>query len=582
MRFPSRKAGAYSPSRSGTGRWLALLLCGSLSLPVQAAGVRLLQVREAQVRTSVVAQAAPRAGVDAANLRVEVRYGTEQQVLMLRVNHSLGEWAARQQPASVAFEGYLPNLTGSWVRVTRTGTRWAGIWFDGVNYFGIDTAGAVADTNVDAAAAAPDSLVVFRMADAIIDGPVFVDDMVLPTMTAEGLADRVTAELRAPATASVLAPMRRLTVGLIADAELVALDGAATSTRLLERLNEVDGIFASQVGVRVQAEAPTLLEAATQPFSGTRAGTLLDQLSVYRNATLAQRGTGLSHLMTGRDLDGQTVGIAFLSDVANGVALCTNRYSASLSEARRFVSYDGLIAAHEIGHVFGAPHDGETEPDGDQSCAAVPPTFLMGATINSSRTFSSCSLEQMAPVIEIAKLQCLATFDTDLSVAASFDNANVTVGFDTAATLTVRNLGNFAVSDAQLTVTVPGGLTVTAVTATGINCALNAATVSCTPSSLAVNATASVRLTLRGAAAGVATLTTNITSSISDPQTGNNQAQASITVNSATPPPPTPPATDPQGSGGGRVGVELLGALLLLAAQRMRGYRSRQPAAVAK
>jgi Metallo-peptidase family M12/Domain of unknown function DUF11 len=570
MRFASRKAGAYLLG-------MALLGCGGLAWPAQPEQVRLLEVRTAQLRSSVMAQSAT-SGVDAGSLRVEVRAGSDQHVLMLRVNHSLGEWAARQQPASVAFEGYLPNLTGSWVRVTRSGTRWAGIWFDGANYFGIDTAGGVAAANADAAAAAPDGLVVFRMADAISEGPVLVDDMVLPVLTGEGLADRLTAELRAPATAAVLSPMRRLLVGLIADAELVALDGASTSANLLARLNVVDGIFASQVGVRIHAEAPTLLEAATQPFTGTRAGTLLDQLSVYRNATMLQRGTGLSHLMTGRDLDGQTVGIAFLSDIANGVALCTNRYSASVSEARRFVSYDGLIAAHEIGHVFGAPHDGETEPDGDQSCAAVPPTFLMGATINSSQTFSSCSLEQMTPVIEIAKLQCLTTFDTDLSVVASFDAANVALGSDTAATLTVRNLGNVAVSDAQLSVTVPAGLSVTTVTATGINCALNGSTVSCTPSALAANASASVRLTLRGAAAGIATLATNISSSVADPQTGNNQAQASITVNTGTP----APATNPTSSGGGRMGIEVLLALLL-AAQRAWMIRSgRQAAVVAK
>ena len=547
---------------------------------MQAAGVRLLQVRTGVVRTSVVAQSAPRTGVDAATLQVDVQFGSEEQSLMLRVNHSLGEWAARQQPVSVAFEGYLPNLPGSWVRVTRTGTRWAGIWFDGVNYFGIDSAGAVAATNAQAAAADPLSLVVFRLADAVIDGPVLIDEMVRPTFDSESLAKMVSAELQAPATAAVLSPMRRLMVGLIADAELVALDGASASSNMLERLNIVDGIFASQVGVRIQAENPTLLDATIQPFSGTRAGDLLDQLSVYRNATMLQRGTGLSHLMTGRDLDGQTVGIAFLSDVANGVALCSNRYSASVSEARRFVSYDGLIAAHEIGHVFGAPHDGETDPAADQSCAAEPPTSLMGATITNSRTlsFSNCSLEQMAPIIEIAKLQCLAVFDTDLSVVASFDAANVVVGSDTAATLTVRNLGNIAVTDAQLSVTVPAGLSVTAVTATGIDCALNGAAVSCTPSALAVNATATVRLSLRGAAAGIATLATNVSSSLSDPQTGNNQAQASITVSSATP--PTPPVTSSPKSGGGKAGVELLLALLLVA-QRLQGRR-RQPAAVAK
>ena len=194
--------------------------------------------------------------------------------------------------------------------------------------------------------------------------------------------------------------------------------------------------------------------------------------------------------------------------------------------------------------------------------------YLMGATINGSQKFSSCSLEQMAPVIEIAKLQCLTAFDTDLSVVASFDAAKVTVGSDTAATLTVRNLGNFTVTDAQLSVTVPAGLSVTAVTATGINCALNAAAVSCTPSALAVNAAARVRLTLRGAAAGVATLATNIASSVADPQTGNNQAQASITV-SSTPPSSRPRRTDP-GPVAARRAWKLL-ALLLIAAARAAG-----------
>jgi uncharacterized repeat protein (TIGR01451 family) len=577
MSFPPRKAGAKSGIRRAVPCWVALLLCSSV-VRAPAAELRLLQVRPATVRGDAIAPA-PRAGVEAATLRLQVQAGNQQTVLMLRENGSLGEWAAGLRSRAIAYEGYLPDLPRSWVRVTHAGTRWVGMWFDGVSYHGIDSAGEVAATNAEAAAASPDSLIVYRMADAIVDGPVFDNDMVRPDhastpVSGEDLAGMVRAQLLAPATAAALVPVRRLAVALIADAELVALDGAATDTNMLARLNVVDGIFKDQVGVRIQSGSTTQLSAATQPFAGTAPGTLLDQLRDYRGGTDLQKASGLSHLMTGRDLDGQTVGIAYLSDVTKGVALCNARFSASLSEARRNVNYDALIAAHEIGHVFGAPHDAETDPQGDLACAAESPTFLMASTINSSQTFSPCSLARMAPILEIGKNQCLAIYDADLSVTATADAASLTVGSDTVVTLLLRNTGSTGVTDAQLNITLPAGLTLVSVSAAGINCSQSGTLATCTPSAFAANTTATVRLTVRGATAGVATLSAAISSSVSDSQSANNQAQASITVNSA------PPTSSASSGGGGRMGAELLLALLLLAARLWP--RAPQPAAVAK
>ena len=100
--------------------------------------------------------------------------------------------------------------------------------------------------------------------------------------------------------------------------------------------------------------------------------------------------TGLTHLFTGRQLDGDTAGVAYT------LALCSQRFAASLTMAHNSAALDTLITAHEIGHVFGAPHDGT------EQCASTPQgQYIMTPTLNTSVTsFSQCSLDQINAVID--------------------------------------------------------------------------------------------------------------------------------------------------------------------------------------
>ncbi len=498
-----------------------LLLCaGAFVGHLQAAEVRLLDLREAQVRETVQAQAAT--GDGPRPLRLSVSAGVVQHVLLLSPNLSLGMEAlalgsARPGASATAFEGELPNLPGSWARMTRTEAGWIGVWFDGARHYALDTARGLAGTHPIARDRPPATPMLYALADLRVDDKDFAGDTERPVLTGEELLDASAIDPGQPSIAAATLPTRRLSVALVADAELSALDGTFTEANMLARLNIIDGIFASQVGVRIAAASTTLLTAANQPFSGTNPSTLLQQLRLYRTGSGTQQTAGLSHLMTGRNLDERTVGIAYIE------GLCNDRYGASLSEARSGVSFDALIAAHEIGHVFGAPHDGEG------ACASTPQDRLMATQINGNTTFSACSLEQMAPVV--ARAACLSPIDAaDVSLGAPL-SAQVALGQATSLLLTVRSEGNTAVQGVELQIELArnAGLSATANILGGSACQGDGFLLRCSFGSLAPGTVRTVQLSLLATLAGTQRATLRLAAA-NDALPGNNSSTVDLQI----------------------------------------------------
>jgi hypothetical protein len=80
---------------------------------------------------------------------------------------------------------------------------------------------------------------------------------------------------------------------------------------ILTRLNNVDGIFSSQVGVELQVVSVDLAGGLTAGLSATtNSSALLEELGLLRQQIPALSATGLTHLFTGRQLDGDTAGVA--------------------------------------------------------------------------------------------------------------------------------------------------------------------------------------------------------------------------------------------------------------------------------
>lgn len=476
-----------------------------------AAGIVQLQL----ARPVVVRNLAPAADAAAGDIRLQLQSELGSPELRLTPNRTLGVLATRLAGRAQAYRGELVGRPGSWVALTRVGSRWTGLWFDGAHYFGVDDARSLAGISPDAARAAPDAPLVFRLADLRLDEKSFEGDMKLPS--AEVLAQDLEHELSQPQAvegvmAAVQLATRRLAVALVADAELAVQDGAAVETNMLARLNIVDGIFASQVGVRLQSSSVTVLNAGNQPFTTTDSSALLEELRNYRFGTPVQRSAGLTHLMTGRNLDGRTIGIAYIS------GLCSNSFSASLSEARSNLQFDALVAAHEIGHVFGAPHDTES----GSACEAAPAGFLMAPQLNQSSTFSQCSLDQVAPVV--ARSSCLVSVDAADGTIEAPNEVGLPQGQPAQFTVGVRSVGNTTLSGASLRVTLPVSVTLLAASSDAGACTLTGQVAECALGSIAPEGARSMSLTVQRASGG--TVSANLRLSAANDGLASNDSRS--------------------------------------------------------
>jgi len=320
--------------------------------------------------------------------------------------------------------GSVVGIEHSWVRLTRVKSGTHGLIWDGAELYAIEPAADIRHL-LDAAAPTPQNdTVIFKLSDTTIDmagnycGASQHDD------AATGLAMyRALATDPQPTNDSGTTPTLRLEMQALADAAFRAQFSTDQDARdaVIVRLNNVDGIYRAQLGLAIEATDIELLnDSAINLTASTDPGTLLSAAAQLRSITPAWRTYAATHLFTGRDLDGDTLGISYIGN------LCNPRYASSLSESRnRGAWLDSLVAAHELGHQLGAVHDGTG------ACSDTPPDlYLMSATINGTDQFSSCSLNAITNTMKYAA--CLVPFDSPVSSGATSGGAsdNASTGSD--------------------------------------------------------------------------------------------------------------------------------------------------------
>lgn len=185
---------------------------------------------------------------------------------------------------------------------------------------------------------------------------------------------------------------KTLTIATEADQEFYAANGASTNAEIATQINAVSVIYEQQLGISlILGTQHVFTTANNSPYTATDAATLLNQFTSYTN-THGQLGSAQAyHLLTGKDLNSNTIGIAWV-----GVVCSAPNYAYGLSQ-KFDPRADYLITAHELGHNCGADHD-----------SSLPQTIMYPSISISANTFSAFSRGEINSHFSSAP-QCLGS-----------------------------------------------------------------------------------------------------------------------------------------------------------------------------
>jgi hypothetical protein len=176
---------------------------------------------------------------------------------------------------------------------------------------------------------------------------------------------------------STLSSSYLLELRAVADGSLVSLLGSpeAAFVHILSAVNTAETIYSSQLNAVFRVV--DMQKVANSVLSATDADGLLDEFKANEDGNFSS-AQDLSHLFTGKELAGSTVGLAYLA------VLCDfPDFSVGLTQVKSFQSLTALIFAHEVGHNLGADHDDVT------------PSLMSSYVSSSQDAFSDFSLSEI-------------------------------------------------------------------------------------------------------------------------------------------------------------------------------------------
>ena len=431
---------------------------------------------------------------DAFGRRFDISLGSNDRLMQSKPENSRLE----------LYRGSIDGIAGSWVRLATKGDVLHGMIWDGTQLYAIEPVAEVRDALAQPLPADAPPTIVFRLADVTIDQGAAACASESSSTKGSDAFNKLASELKNSSVAmQATGATRRLDVSALSDAQFRARYGNEQDARdaILTRLNNVDGIFSSQLSIEIHVGTLSVPDAANDQLSAaTVPNTLLRELALLRKRTPELNSRGLTHLFTDRDLDGSTIGIAYLDSV------CDTQNAVGLTESRN-VWLDSLVAAHEIGHNFGADHDGDSQG----SCPNTPSSgFLMASIVSGTDDFSPCSLTRMRQSTQQAS--CITSLPpANVRIPSNLGVARRQLGAAVKWQLPITNVGGIASRDVHAELTLPTTLSIVDASVVGGSCISGGGAVECALGDIAGGNVRPIELELDGNSAGSHAVSAHIT-----------------------------------------------------------------------
>ena len=136
-----------------------------------------------------------------------------------------------------------------------------------------------------------------------------------------------------------------------ADYQFFQRFGSSSNAQVASIINAAQVIYENQLGLRFNIVRQRVRTTSSQPYTSTDSEALLNQLTSAVSSGGGLQGEDVVHLFSGKNLDDNVLGIAWL-----GVLCTTPSLSTGLTQ-HVSSSLDYIIFAHEVGHNLGAEHD---------------------------------------------------------------------------------------------------------------------------------------------------------------------------------------------------------------------------------
>ena len=172
-------------------------------------------------------------------------------------------------------------------------------------------------------------------------------------------------------------------LAIASDASMLTKYGSvpAVEAHNIGVINDVEGDYAGSFNHDIQFNIVTQFVSAANPWgASSNASTYLGNFRTWGNNGGFGVPFDLGELWTNIDLDGSTIGIAYLSAVCTSFKYHVLQDFSSNSELLR------VLTSHEIGHNFSCQHD---------NCPTGAPVYIMCPFVSTSTDWSSASVSSV-------------------------------------------------------------------------------------------------------------------------------------------------------------------------------------------